>query len=151
MSVCLTLGASVLGIAASTFTLSWTHSVERSEWRERWTLLDDGMLQLREARVRGSGAGMDPGAGARLVNGWWIWQPTLPAVPSLVLALSGATGEGWTLCGDDRCREIGRGSMRGGEGGEAPRIDTSHEAANAGADHVADTGIVSACDAPPLP
>ena len=116
MSVCLTLGAGVVGVAAASFTLGWTHSVERTEWRERWTLLDDGRLRAVEARVRGSGAGMDPGEGARLEDGWWVWQPALPPVPSLVLALSGTTGGGWTLCGDGRCRAIG-GEARG-EAGE---------------------------------
>ena len=111
MSVCLTLGGAAVVVAASSFTLSWTHSVERTEWRERWTLAADG-LRVVEARVRGSGAGMDPGEGARLEDGWWAWSPDAPAVPSLVLAASGATGAGWTLCGDGRCREIGREASR---------------------------------------
>ena len=114
MSVCLTLGAGVVGVAAASFTLGWTHSVERTEWRERWTLLEDGTLRVSEARVRGSGAGMDPGEGARLEDGWWVWTPATPPVPSLVLALSGATGAGWTLCGDGRCREVDGGAGAAG-------------------------------------
>ena len=83
-----------------------------------------------------------PGEGARLEDGWWVWQPTLPTVPSLVLALSGATGEGWTLCGDGHCREIGHERTAPGVG---------RKLANADADRAADTAIVSACAAPPVP
>ncbi len=110
MSVCATVAGLATLVAAAEFTLSWTHSVERTEWREHWTSGPEG-LSLVEARVRGSGAGMDPGEGARLEDGWWVWEPALPAVASLVLAASGETGGGWTLCevGGERmgCRVIG--------------------------------------------
>ena len=121
MSLCLVLGTLAAPVAGDEFSLAWTHSVERTEWRERWRVEDAGDgapgLALVEARVRGSGAGMDPGEGARLEDGWWVWTPALAAVPELVLAASGATGGGWTLCdlaGPDeptdgaRCRTIGR-------------------------------------------
>lgn len=110
MSVCLSVAGSVVVVALSTFQLTWTHSVEHTEWREDWISIDVGSgqgLRLVEARVRGSGAGMDPGEGAVLDDGWWVWQPDLPAVPSLVLAASGTTGAGWTLCGETDCREFG--------------------------------------------
>jgi len=55
-------------------------------------------LQLLQARVKGSGAGMEPGDGAVLRHGWWEWQPQLPPQQHLLLAASGATGEGWNLC-----------------------------------------------------
>ncbi|MEZ5450817.1 MAG: DUF1850 domain-containing protein [Thiolinea sp.] len=32
-------------------------------------------LQLLQARVKGSGAGMEPGDDAVLKDGWWVWQP----------------------------------------------------------------------------
>jgi len=160
LSICLTLaGGAAVVVASSAFTLSWTHSVERTGWHERWSLVDarstasaidpeegtdaesalaerrgdalgadleddsaagpndvpggEGLgmsgtaLELVEARVRGSGAGMDPGAGARLEGGWWVWMPDLPPVPELVLAMSGSSGGGWTLCGEGGCREFG--------------------------------------------
>lgn len=112
MSVCATVGGSLMLVASSAFTLSWTHSVERTGWRESWVVAGDA-LRLTEARVRGSGAGMDPGDGARLVDGWWVWTPTLAPVPSLVLAASGATGGGWTLCDEAwRCVELGAAAGR---------------------------------------
>ena len=93
-------------LAVTAFTLSWTHSVEKTEWREAWKLTDKGLV-VTEARVKGSGAGMDPGEGAVLRDGWWIWQPNQPPVPRLTLAASGATVSPWKLCAGKRCIELG--------------------------------------------
>ncbi|MFN3642981.1 MAG: DUF1850 domain-containing protein [Gemmobacter sp.] len=106
MSACLTVGAAVLHLAAAAFSIEWTHSVERSGWREVWRI-EGGALRLVSAAVRGSGAGMEPGAGARRVDGWWVWVPDLPPQAALTLAASGATGGGWTLCADGTCRVVG--------------------------------------------
>lgn len=105
MSVCLMAGALTLAISGP-FTLSWTHSVEKTGWEESWEVTDASLV-AREARVRGSGAGMEPGDGARLIDGWWVWQPSLPPQPSLLLAASGATGGGWRLCADGKCHVLG--------------------------------------------
>ena len=102
---CLAVGAAILALASPDVSLRWTHSVERVEWREAWRVGPDA-LTLTRARVRGSGAGMEPGEGARLVDGWWEWSPGL-VVPALALAASGATGGGWTLCADGACRTLG--------------------------------------------
>jgi hypothetical protein len=106
MTACLAVGAAWLVLAAPVFTLEWTHSVERTRWRETWVVGAED-LRLVEAAVRGSGAGMEPGPGARLQDGWWVWAPAVPALPRLELAASGATGAGWTLCADGRCRILG--------------------------------------------
>lgn len=98
MSLCVASALVAASFAGSAFTLSWTHSVERTEWRERWRITDGRALQLEEARVRGSGAGMEPPEGAVLRDGWWIYRPTLAAQPALLLAVSGATPDGWQLC-----------------------------------------------------
>lgn len=105
-ATCLLVGATALTLASAGFDLTWRHSVEKTEWRESWVVVD-GRLRLAEAAVKGSGAGMDPGPGARLEDGWWVWTPDLPPVPSLTLAASGATGAGWRLCDAATCREIG--------------------------------------------
>ena len=105
MTACLMAGAVALALAAPEFTLSWTHSVEKTEWRESWMVAEGG-LHLQEAAVKGSGAGMDPGEGARLLGGWWVWPADL-TVPELVLAASGATGGGWTLCSGHHCQILG--------------------------------------------
>ncbi|WP_347310322.1 DUF1850 domain-containing protein [Defluviimonas sp. SAOS-178_SWC] len=103
---CLLVGATMLTLASGSFDLTWRHSVEKTEWRESWRI-EGRTLRLTEAAVKGSGAGMDPGPGARLEDGWWIWTPDLPPVPDLTLAASGATGGGWRLCDADTCHEIG--------------------------------------------
>lgn len=102
---CLAVGAALLTLAGPGFTLSWTHSVERVEWQEEWRV-ERATLILERARVRGSGAGMEPGEGAVLEDGWWVWPADL-RVPSLTLAASGATGAGWRLCSGGTCHEIG--------------------------------------------
>ncbi|MFC0812020.1 DUF1850 domain-containing protein [Paracoccus panacisoli] len=104
MSACLMAGAVALAVSGG-FSLGWTHSVERVRWEERWRVEGDRLV-LIEARVRGSGAGMEPGEGAVERDGWWVWQPSR-SFPELTLAASGATGGGWTLCTDGGCRELG--------------------------------------------
>lgn len=104
MSVCLAVGAAVLHLSVPRFTLSWTHSVEKVIWEETWTVAD-GLSNVTD-RIKGSGAGMEPGDDARLEDGWWVWHPGTE-VPALVLAASGATGGGWTFCADGACRVLG--------------------------------------------
>jgi hypothetical protein len=107
MATCLIAGAMTLALASPGFTLSWTHSVEKITWRESWAITGTG-LRLTEAAVKGSGAGMEPGDGAVLRNGWWVWVPDLPEQAELHLAASGATGAGWRLCDSaGTCHEIG--------------------------------------------
>lgn len=105
-ALCILAAGKTLTLAAAAFTLSWTHSVEKTEWQEDWALTPEGLV-VTEARVKGSGAGMDPGEGAREVDGWWVWQPEAPPVPELVLAASGATGSGWQLCHEEGCLDLG--------------------------------------------
>jgi len=86
-------------------TLVWTHSVELTEWQETW-VAEPGHLTLFEARIKSSGAGMEPGPGAIYENGWWVWKPMPPVeVPSLELARSGFVGD-YELCIDGTCRPL---------------------------------------------
>jgi hypothetical protein len=104
--LCVATAAALMNWQVSTFTLSWIHSVEKTVWQEAWTI-DAAGLTLREARVKGSGAGMDPGDGAQLVDGWWVWQPQVPAIASLLLSASGDTASAWQLCVADECLKLG--------------------------------------------
>lgn len=107
MAICVSAAAgAVLHLAASSFTLSWVHSVEKIEWQESWDAQPDG-LRLIEARVKGSGAGMEPPADAVPRDGWYVFTPKVAPLPELVLAASGTTVGGWTLCTADSCRTLG--------------------------------------------
>ncbi|RUU02300.1 DUF1850 domain-containing protein [Mesorhizobium sp. USDA-HM6] len=107
MSLCILAAGKTVTLAVAAFTLSWTHSVERTRWQEDWKVTPSG-LQVIAARVKGSGAGMEPPEGSVLRDGWWVYSPRIGPQPSLVLAASGATGEGWTLCTVKGCRVLGK-------------------------------------------
>jgi hypothetical protein len=106
---CLMVAGASIWLANQVFTLEWTHSVERTAWRETW-MVEPAGLRLGEAAVKGSGAGMDPAPEARLIDGWYVWHPDTPPLAVLHLAASGATGGGWTLCADGTCRTLGAGA-----------------------------------------
>ncbi|WP_158045212.1 DUF1850 domain-containing protein [Skermanella pratensis] len=86
------------------FSLSWTHSVEKIEWREDWRITD-GRLLIEEAHVRGSGAGMEVPDGARLMDGSWVYRPGVPPLDRLDLANSGFTAD-YRICSADGCRDL---------------------------------------------
>ncbi|MCQ8896645.1 DUF1850 domain-containing protein [Limnobacter humi] len=115
MSVCALAGVVLVACVQSTdFTLTWTHSVERVEWQEDWRVDGDTLIQT-QARVKGSGAGMDPAPGAQLLNGWYVWVPQ-PALhlQEIRLANSGATVSAWTLCDlPDRAHCVSLGTALG--------------------------------------
>jgi hypothetical protein len=106
VSLCVIAAGKAASTAASAFTLSWTHSVEKTAWEEDWLAGADG-LRIVEARIKGSGAGMEPPDGAVLENGWWVYAPDLAPLSRLVLAASGATPSGWTLCAGTECLTLG--------------------------------------------
>ncbi|WP_246448992.1 DUF1850 domain-containing protein [Paracoccus amoyensis] len=99
-------GAIAIGLGpGSSFSLEWTHSVEKVTWHEDWRVTANGLTPIRAA-VQGYGAGMEPGPDAKLIDGWMVWFPTARPVRELALASSGATGGGWLLCGVD-CVTLG--------------------------------------------
>ena len=106
LSLCLIAGAATVALLASEITLAWDHSVEHIRWEEDWRAGSAG-LELVEARVRGSGAGMDPPPEAQFRAGWWRWRPALPPLPDVVLRRSGATAD-WRICRAGECKPIGR-------------------------------------------
>jgi hypothetical protein len=104
LSLCLTSAGVVKVLSIAAFTLAWTHSIEKTEWREDWRVTPQG-LELVQARVKSFGAGMEPPADAHLVDGWFQWQPKHAPMPQVVLGNSGAAGE-WRLCSDGGCRTL---------------------------------------------
>lgn len=105
MSLCLLLGGKEIIYATAAFTLAWTHSVEKTRWEEDWQITPRG-LQLMEARVEGSGAGMEPPADAQFDGRFWRYHPGLAPQPELVLARSGATGGSWQICFAGACHGL---------------------------------------------
>jgi hypothetical protein len=91
-------------LAVNGFTLAWMHSIEKIRWEEDWRI-ENGTLIITEARIRGSGAGMEPPAGSTLKNGVWHYRPTLPPQKVLRLTHSPYT-TGYELCSEDRCSPL---------------------------------------------
>ena len=104
MSVCLAAAGLSVQIAASSFTLAWTHTIEKTRWEEDWRV-EGGRLVITTARVQGSGAGMEPPPGARLQEGFYVWEPRLPPQPEIVLRRASQAGD-WRLCAADRCATL---------------------------------------------
>lgn len=107
LALCLALvGSEPVRVPADRFSLSWVHSIEKVEWREEWRVGRQG-LTVVEARVKGSGVGMEPPEGSRLEGGWWVYVPTLPPQPAVILAASGFTAD-HTLCAAGTCKPLAR-------------------------------------------
>ena len=104
MSLCLAAGAAGAMLAVNSFTLAWMHSIEKIRWEEDWRIVGRELV-LAEARIRGTGAGMEPPAGSVLKNGVWHYRPQLP--PQTVLRLSHSPhAGGYTLCTATVCRPL---------------------------------------------
>ena len=102
--MCLVAGKVVAPLMAGAMTLAWTHSVEKIAWEEDWRATPAG-LEIVEARVKGSGAGMEPPPEARLVNGAYVWKPKLGPQAEVVMRRSGATAD-WRVCIAGQCRPM---------------------------------------------
>ena len=107
MPVCIDIAQTLMAmLPTAVFTLAWTHSVEKTEWREAWQV-ESERLRLTEAVVAGSGAGMEPPPGAVLVNGEWRYHPDVPPLQRLTIANSGFGGE-YRLCWSGECHSLTR-------------------------------------------
>jgi hypothetical protein len=117
MNLCLVIGAKQLVYATAAFTLTWTHSVEKTRWSEDWQITSQG-LQIVEARIEGSGAGMDPPPDAVFDGRYWHYKPALAPQPVLRLARSGATGGHWEICFSGHCHQV----PETGQDGDLPAL-----------------------------
>ena len=91
-------------VPTTAFTLAWMHSVEKIRWEEDYRV-EAGKLVLSAARVRGSGAGMEPPEGAALRDGVWEYRPAQTEFPMLRLTRSPYTSD-YEMCWDAQCREF---------------------------------------------
>jgi hypothetical protein len=103
-AVCLAAGALAAAFPLSGFTLAWTHSIEKIRWEEDYRVVNSRLV-LTEARIEGSGAGMEPPAGARFEHGVWHYRPALPPLEQLRLTHSPYTA-GYEICNAGRCRAL---------------------------------------------
>jgi hypothetical protein len=114
MPLCVTAGGAVVALALESFTLAWTHSIEKIRWEEDWRVAG-GRLVLVEARVRGSGAGMEPPAGSVLRDGVWHYDPHV--APLAVLRLTHSSyAPGYEICAEGRCTPLADAAPRAGNG-----------------------------------
>ncbi|WP_297111613.1 DUF1850 domain-containing protein [uncultured Devosia sp.] len=106
MSLCIAASGKLIALAATAFSLNWTHSVEKTIWSESW-IAEGGALRVVEASVEGSGAGIGLPDNAVLRDGRWVYSPQLAPVETIILAASGATVSPWTLCTPAACLDLG--------------------------------------------
>lgn len=79
MSLCIAAGGKLIALAATAFSLNWTHSVEKTVWSENW-IVQGNALKVVEASVEGSGAGIELPETAVLRDGRWVYAPQLAPI-----------------------------------------------------------------------
>lgn len=96
-------------VAVERFTLAWTHSIEKQRWEEDYELRDGAggpRLHAVAARVRGSGAGMEPPADAVRRDGWYEYRPHLVEPGALRLTRSEFTPDFEWCAAGVACRPL---------------------------------------------
>jgi hypothetical protein len=104
IGLCVVAAGVAFSLPIQDFALAWTHSIEKIRWEEDYRITGR-RLHLMQARIRGSGAGMEPPAGAVLKDGIWHYQPALPAQERLRLARSPYVAD-YDLCWNATCRPL---------------------------------------------
>ena len=123
-ALCIVVGTALVSIPAQRFTLRWQHTVEKVAWEEDYVVAGE-WLYLSGARVRGSGAGMEPPTNAVRVGDAWHYRPSQHWLRQLDLARS-EFGLDYELCADGRCRSmhtvvpLGPTTLRPCAGGDQP-------------------------------
>ncbi len=127
MPICVTAGGLVLTLAMESFTLAWTHSIEKTRWEEDYRV-EGNRLRLIEARVRGSGAGMEPPAGSTFADGVWHYDPHVPLLDKLRLTQS-SFAAGYEICEHERCVPLADSAPRAENGDivELRACSSSHD------------------------
>ena len=118
LGVCLAIAAvganaTNVFIPTPTFTLAWTHSIEKVRWEEDYTIQPAAkpggrpVLKALGARVRGSAAGMEPPDDAVLRNGWYEYQPKTWSPQGLRLTRSQYTAD-YEWCVNGQCEPLAK-------------------------------------------
>ncbi len=103
-ALCIATGAHLVTLPVSAFTLRWRHTIEKVLWEEDYLVAGDWLL-LTRARVRGSGAGMEPPPDAVREGDVWSYRPADRWRREVRLARS-EIGEDYTLCVEGKCRPL---------------------------------------------
>jgi hypothetical protein len=101
--ICLVAGL-LIAQFGDDITLRWTHSVQKIVWEEDYRR-EGNALRLIEARVRGTGAGMEPPPDAVLQDGVWHYVPKLSPLPGMALTHSPHVPP-YVLCSSGLCRSV---------------------------------------------
>lgn len=110
LGICFTLASAIqtppVFVPTERFTLAWSHSIEKQRWEEDYAVVPGNapgqppVLRALQARIKGSGAGMEPPPDALLQDGWYVYTPTQTRVPELLLTRSEFTPDyDWCLAG----------------------------------------------------
>ena len=102
--ICALIAGSLVTLSTGPMTLAWDHSVQHLRWEEDWQA-EAGRLVLVEARVRGTGAGMEVPPEARFADGTWHYQPALQPLAELRLADSPFGGR-YEICHEGACASL---------------------------------------------
>ncbi len=97
------------------FTLAWTHSIEKVRWEEDYRVVAPEaaaigrgpQLRLEAARIRGTGAGMEPPPDAVLKDGWYHYHPETLDPYEQRLTRSTYTADYEWCSSEGRCRPMG--------------------------------------------
>ena len=103
-ALCIAVGAQMVTLPVRSFTLQWQHTVEKVLWEEDYLTVGPWLL-LDRARVRGSGAGMEPPPDAVREGSIWSYRPTDRWRQSVHLARS-EFGADYRLCFHGHCRPL---------------------------------------------
>ena len=114
MPLCVAAGGLVVTLALESFTLAWTHSIEKIRWEEDYRVAGT-QLVLTEARVRGSGAGMEAPPDSTFRAGVWHYEPHLAPLDVLRLTHSTFVAD-YEICRQDRCTPLADAAPRAGNG-----------------------------------
>lgn len=105
IGLCLGLAGMVWAqVPTADFTLAWTHTIEKIRWEEDYRVTPSGLL-LGEARVKGSGAGMEIPDDAELREGSWHYRRQLPPIQPLRVGRTPEAGD-YQLCFGGQCHDM---------------------------------------------
>ncbi|KFZ36268.1 hypothetical protein HR45_17340 [Shewanella mangrovi] len=105
LGLCLGLAGHVWAeLPQQQFTLSWHHTVEKIVWQEDYRLTPAG-LQILQARVKGTGAGMEIPDDAKFYDDSWHYQPKLAPIAVLRLGRAPEAGD-YQLCFNGKCQPM---------------------------------------------